>query len=271
MLEGNEIRVVLNTPPRLYHCAPEWSWKSPKLRDHDFWCVIRGIGRLALGRSDYVLMPGTCFLLVPGDQVEATHDPSRPLVVFSYHFSLPNEEVLPPVRGRIVRDLSWLEAVARRAVKVARGRWDSAPGDVSDGLIPVWRMQVEACLKQIGYLLYTEEDGPEGESTNPRIEALMERIFEEPGADWRVEIMAREAGYSRTHFSRIFRQYAGETPKRYLIAMRIQRAAELLRETTLQVQEIADQLGYQDVYFFSRQFKREMGASPTGYRKQTEG
>lgn len=66
-----------------------------------------------------------------------------------------------------------------------------------------------------------------------------------------------------------FHAQIGEAPKRFNVSMRIQRAVELLRETTLQVQEIADRLGYPDVYFFSRQFRREMGRSPRKYRKES--
>ncbi len=172
------------------------------------------------------------------------------------------------MRARVVRDLTWLEALARQAVKLARGRWDGEPRDGGNLDTPVWRARVEGCLLQMLYLLEMEDETAGSGWRDPRVEALADRIVAEPGADWRVDVMARDMGYSRTHFSRVFREQVGDSPKRFLIKTRIQRATEILRETTLQVQEVAEQLGYQDVFFFSRQFKREMGVAPSNYREE---
>jgi transcriptional regulator GlxA family with amidase domain len=51
-----------------------------------------------------------------------------------------------------------------------------------------------------------------------------------------------------------------------MIRRRIQRAATLLSESSLTISQIADAMGYRDVYFFSRQFKQKMGQSPRTYR-----
>ena len=53
---------------------------------------------------------------------------------------------------------------------------------------------------------------------------------------------------------------------RYLNNLRIEKAKELLRSTDLQVMEIADQVGYFDSKYFSRQFKLAVGLTPAQYR-----
>lgn len=79
--------------------------------------------------------------------------------------------------------------------------------------------------------------------------------------------LAAQAGYSPDHFSRVFRDIMGQSPRDYLVNARIDRARQLLSESSLTVSQVADALGYRDVYFFSRQFKQRTGQSPTQYRK----
>jgi len=79
--------------------------------------------------------------------------------------------------------------------------------------------------------------------------------------------MARRVGLSPTYFSRLFTRTFGAPPRTWLKRERVRRGAQLLMETDLSVSEIAQRLGYHDIFLFSRQFKEEMGCGPTAYRK----
>jgi AraC-like DNA-binding protein len=82
----------------------------------------------------------------------------------------------------------------------------------------------------------------------------------------RVEDMARAAGLSRAHFSRAFQQTFGETPHRYLLTRRLERAAALLRNTDRTVTDICFLVGLGSVGSFTTSFQRMFGQSPTAYR-----
>lgn len=81
--------------------------------------------------------------------------------------------------------------------------------------------------------------------------------------------MASQMGLSPEHFSRLFRRVNGQSPIQFIVGLRMTHARHLLRESSLSVGEIADRLGYADVYFFSRQFKEQVGVSPLRYRRQS--
>jgi AraC-like DNA-binding protein len=81
-----------------------------------------------------------------------------------------------------------------------------------------------------------------------------------------LDAIAREAGYSRFHFVRAFRDVYGSTPRDYLSARRIERARELLRTANLTVTEICFLVGFSSLGSFSTRFKREVGLSPSDYR-----
>lgn len=82
-----------------------------------------------------------------------------------------------------------------------------------------------------------------------------------------VDDMACTAMYSKFHFSRVFQRVTGVSPGRFLSAVRLQAAKELLVSTELTVTEICHRVGYTSVGTFSSRFRRSVGVSPTAYRQ----
>lgn len=83
--------------------------------------------------------------------------------------------------------------------------------------------------------------------------------------------IARRSGVSKAHMIRLFREHLGVTPARRLWQIRVEAGARLLRETGLQVQEIAELCGFPSAYHFSRLIKQAYGVSPREYRRQEWG
>lgn len=80
-----------------------------------------------------------------------------------------------------------------------------------------------------------------------------------------VEQLAQQANLSRRQYTRIFKKLTLATPIAYINQYRIFRAQELLLQTTDSVQKIALCVGFDDVHYFNRLFKKAMGCSPKGY------
>lgn len=87
-------------------------------------------------------------------------------------------------------------------------------------------------------------------------------------AEVRLEALAAELGMSPRNFARRFRAATGETPLAYLHGLRIAMAKRLLENGRLTVQEVASEVGYTDLLFFRRLFRRHTGLSPSDYRKR---
>lgn len=84
--------------------------------------------------------------------------------------------------------------------------------------------------------------------------------------DLALDRLARLAGLSRFHFLRQFRALTGETPKQYVLRLRIERAALRLLLVRSSVLDVALDCGFQNHETFSRAFKRRFGTSPSEYR-----
>jgi AraC-like DNA-binding protein/quercetin dioxygenase-like cupin family protein len=78
--------------------------------------------------------------------------------------------------------------------------------------------------------------------------------------------LADVAGLSPDYFSRVFRGEYGMSVQAWLVQQRINMAKLLLSETNQTVSEVAQQLGYSDLFYFSKQFKKVSGQSPRHYR-----
>jgi AraC-like DNA-binding protein len=97
-----------------------------------------------------------------------------------------------------------------------------------------------------------------------RARDLADHSFAEP---LDVPELARAAGLSSAHFSRLFREAFGVTPHGYLLTRRLERAAALLRATDHSVARICAEVGLSSVGSFTTSFSRMFGSSPAAYRQ----
>ncbi|MEM6636252.1 MAG: AraC family transcriptional regulator [Pseudomonadota bacterium] len=81
-----------------------------------------------------------------------------------------------------------------------------------------------------------------------------------------IDELAREAGMSASHFSRVFKETMGTTPMQYLLAYRIERAIKMMSDPLLPLGEIALACGFADQAHFSRSFKQVTGQTPRRFR-----
>lgn len=104
------------------------------------------------------------------------------------------------------------------------------------------------------------------DESEPWLVNVMDALADAGGeADY--ETLAAAQNMSLSSLRQRFREKTGKSIHQYAIACRIAQARHLLQETSLPIKEVANELGYTDVYFFSRQFKQVTGVSPGMFRR----
>ncbi|WP_241675086.1 helix-turn-helix transcriptional regulator [Paenibacillus luteus] len=83
-----------------------------------------------------------------------------------------------------------------------------------------------------------------------------------------IESVADYVGIDRTHFSKQFSKTYGLSPMKYVQKLRMNEAILLLKQTDYKLAEIAQSVGYPDLFSFSKAFKKQIGISPALYRKE---
>lgn len=82
-----------------------------------------------------------------------------------------------------------------------------------------------------------------------------------------VDRIARDLGYHRSHLTKLFKDTTGLSPMQYLFKARMKKAETLLAGD-LTVAQVAASVGYNDPLFFTKQFRKWSGESPTSFRKK---
>jgi AraC-like DNA-binding protein len=102
---------------------------------------------------------------------------------------------------------------------------------------------------------------------DPTLARALRAIHAQPGHRWTIPKLASLAGQSRSRFSEYFARIIGTTPAAYVAQYRFQVAERRLASRRESVAQVANQLGYQSSFAFSRAFRHHRGVTPAHYRR----
>lgn len=262
MIDLNPDDFVLKPAVATIHCEPTWQWKKRNMPmpNYDLFYVWSGEGTLLLNNKSYSIKKGHCFLFRPGDETEATHNPQNPLVLTYIHFDVAQIPQIIPAQHRVLSHPIHFESLLTQYVRLF--------------LVKTFGAEIEGklILKQLMIHLLREEQEM-GEALSEMSHDLSETILEianyiqqHPGNLHTIESLAARANLSERYFSKKFKEITGQKVKSFIVHSRIKRAEHLLHTTGMSVTETAYSLGYNDLHFFSRQFKQYTGKSPSEVR-----
>lgn len=136
-------------------------------------------------------------------------------------------------------------------------------------------VEVESSILWISHRLDAWRDWPHRRPSLPverlsraALNRCIERIDASTGDPASLEELATLCQLSMFHFCRAFKAATGLPPHRYQIVRRIDRARAMLANTALSVAEVANAVGYDDVTYFTRLFRRETGFPPGQWRRE---
>jgi AraC-like DNA-binding protein len=180
------------------------------------------------------------------------------------------------ISGRLLRALPTLLLLPSEA-------WDSA-------LLPLLAAELdrdapgqEALLDRLLDLLLTAVlrawfSRPEAEVPgwyhahgDPVVGPALRLLHTDPSHPWTVATLAARTGASRAALARRFTDLVGEPPMTYLTGLRLDLAADLLREPDATLGAVARRAGYGSAFALSAAFKRERGISPREHRAAVSG
>jgi AraC-like DNA-binding protein len=101
-----------------------------------------------------------------------------------------------------------------------------------------------------------------------KLRLLWERVASNLAEEWTLSKLAKHAGYSNEHLRRLCRRQLGRSPMHQVTYMRMRKATELLVNTDLTVEAIAQQVGYHNPFVFSNAFTKWIGWRPSEYRRK---
>lgn len=241
-------------------------------KEHIVTCYALHI--VAAGKGTYILdgvrhevKAGKLFAFVPGIRFEGFSDPLHPLKLYSIRYSISAAgesardelpESFPLVGAYSLLREQHIHDLAERIC----GCFDKIDG--------IGLLYQKSLFQHVVYAivedLYVQE---KQSSTAMLIEETLEYLKRHYKENVSVDQLAAMTGLSTSHYSKLFKEKIGYSPKDYLIRLRINRAKQFLEFSDSQLKDVAQKVGYPDEFYFSRIFKRVVGISPSQFAKQS--
>ena len=114
-----------------------------------------------------------------------------------------------------------------------------------------------------------------GEASNPLSPTILARLHDYVLAHLTERILvadlAREAALSPHHFAHAFSEHTGQAPHRFVLGLRLERATQLLRQSNLNLVDVAHDCGFANQQHLSNAMRRHIGTTPSRYRSMHTG
>lgn len=223
-----------------------------------------GKGRISFHKKDYLLVSGEyCFIPMKAPHSYAA-DPVNPWTIYWIHFkgSIADniiEEVISQDR------LKGFIHYSKKCIEL----FDEIYGRLESGYGSNALAHANMCLwNLIASIIYNDDySSLESFSEKSVTDVAIDYMKINTNKNLSLSGMAREARLSCSHFSFVFKRRTGFSPIQYFNHLKIQKACQYLIFTEMRIKEIAQEVGIEDQYYFSRLFSRLMGMSPNQYRE----
>lgn len=241
------------------HTSPKLTYKT-----YSAHFILEGKGTYTLKDKTYHLSPGQGFMINPGDACIYTADVREPWKYVYASFCGVDDDALVRNAGlddeNVIFDFPLDEEMIHDIYAMhTAGKKNEARGyDVTGYFLLCMSRLVKANSQAC-------EKGSQSEYYVRKAKNYIEEHYPD---NITVEDIASHIGLDRTYLYRLFKQSAGESPSKYLMNYRLQRAAEMLENHTLSISKIALSSGFHDVSHFYRAFSAKYGMPPKKYREQ---
>ena len=229
-------------------------------RDHLLFYVAKGCEHFLLGGGEEVAPEGSFILFRPNEPQIHTHRDERNGEFYYVHFNAPDGS----------------EALAMESSRIYTAEPSTTVRDLFEEVISELQMKKHAyekvCVAKLFCILALlerrtlRETSPVGRYSG-RIAYVIGTMNKEYDRNRGVEDYAALCSMSKFHFLRVFKEITGKTPIEYRNKIRFDHAAEMLADTEIPINEIAQRVGFSSNIYFCDAFRKKMGLSPSQYRK----
>jgi AraC-like DNA-binding protein len=270
---GTEIELDLQGLQGRYEPGPGWDTGVQKIGQHLVYFISEGQCSAAIDGKRLLPTAGSLSWVCPGTPFRFFHGSGeKSPVVYRFRFSVVRRGVVyaPTGHFRFVGHAWSVFELVRQLVLEAERNPEPTKATLSRAQLQSfsrWRKQGLISLLSIGAFEGKPAAKREMVFDDAQRMAISAFMAEATPGKRTAAGLARHLGLSHDYFSRIFRRSYGMSPRTWLLRQRLAEGAMLLRESTRRISEIAERLGYGEMYLFSRQFRQVYGVGPRQWRK----
>ncbi|PLS05328.1 AraC family transcriptional regulator [Neobacillus cucumis] len=249
-------------------CPPNWIKKGKKPLYHSLWFITKGNGEIVINGKKYTLSPGKLIVFTPGMICDKKTSSTEPLEFYfirfthagafekkdQWHFKLPQELTFPLHGVYTIKNNTGVVLLLEEINSLSKRR----------GATTAFKQKILFQELLLTFIHDFHAQTISGDSSQV-IEETIEYISKHYHQPITLDDLAKMAGLSKSHYSRLFKKNVGYSPIEYLTHLRIDRAKELLAHSDIRIKEVSQNVGYDDELYFSRIFKKVVGVAPTQF------
>lgn len=240
------------------HRKPNYRFSSSSHSYFEFTYVDAGKLYTVVDEKEYILHSSQCMVYYPNQKHQQYTNESSGCSCLTILFEM-DIDTPDSLKNKILFASQQLRIEMKRFIKeIQLNTWLHQ----EMALILLQRILIQALLEQRNSKKESREL-----ATDDELEPILLYIENHMDKDISVEELCRTFSISRSSLQGMFRNALDLTPKQYIADVKMKRAKLLLQEHRYTISEIAYQLGYHSLYYFSRKFKDYFGMSPSEYIK----
>lgn len=243
------------------------------------WCAS-GSGKIEADGQEFQFTRGNAVFLPWGEKISFKPDELRPFYI-KYLYIVPfhdpkvellssnvidyDSSIIKNVDHPMLREVTFYDDIDDTSLAVLFN-YALAVFSRETPPLPVARQMARLFLYEFLHLkmsLPTEEEG----NVPRKLQELIDYIKENISEDISLKDIASHSELSQATINRFFRDHLGTSTMNFIHKKKIERAKHLLLVTDLAISDIGPHIGINDVYYFSRFFKKMTGYSPTQFRR----
>ena len=272
-------------PYNTYLCSIPLDFSSVPVHWHEemeFIVVKKGRGLVTLDRESRLLEAGQAVIVLPGQLHGIRQYQQERMeyenIIFRMEMLLPKEgdvcgpKFLEPYRDGKLLYPAWIDgsALYHEEMLECIRKMD----ELSEQRPRGYPLAVKGWLFQFFFLLFSQVEptlAEEGrEKSLDKMKRILRRIEVDYGKPLSIKEMAEFSGFSESHFMKFFKNHMGVPFVSYLNDYRLTLAARALAEGQEDVLTVAMDVGFSNVSYFNRLFKKKFQMTPLEYRKRGE-
>lgn len=226
----------------------------------------KGAGQVRIQSADYRIEAGD-FVFIPARMAHRyAADEKDPWTIYWVHFK---GQVAPSLISLLYRQTTSHKGFLSSNERVL-SLFDEMYNQLERGYGADNLMYTNMCFWHfLSIFLYTNKHDPASSlHDKDPIDQSIDFMSKQVEKVLTLEAIAREVNLSPSHFSFVFKKKTGFSPIEYFNHLKVQKACQYLLFTNLRIKEIANEVGLEDPYYFSRLFTKVMGIPPNDYREK---
>ena len=245
-------------------------FETPSSTRRNFMFAFDGTATMDVEGVVYPLAAGSVFYFPFGSRVRLTAPSDRPLQFYSIQYdyvlidregdavrySEPAERNLPLPNAMRAPDIRHFASGMRHVYDL----WHEKNADYE------WKTRL-AFLNLLDEVIEWNSERLADELAYRSIKRCMEYIKSHYDEPLEREKLAEIASLSASYFSVVFKKVSGYTPTQYITKVRMDKAKQLLQNSSMTVSEVARSVGFQDPLYFGRVFSSYTGMPPREFKK----